>query len=113
MTQRLNFGVGVNFIIGLNFSPRPILLGDNCVWLDLTFAWVISYVLVSLIFDQHANDGHTDKYGAAHMCYLWCLMVYLLFCNATSPFSSMAKWCNGEIITDGTVMVVRLFFRSD
>ena len=83
------------------------------VSLDLTVAWVISYVSVSLIFYQNDNDVNTDDYGEDNLCYLWCLMVYLLLCNATSQFSMMAKWCNDEIIPDGSVMMVRLFRRRD
>ena len=54
-------------------------------------AQVIRYVLVSLIFDQHANYGHIDEYGADHLCYICCLLVYLLFCCFTSHFSMMVK----------------------
>ena len=69
------------------------------MWKDLTVPWVIRSVLISLIFTQHANDNHPDDYLAAHLCcYLWCLLVYLLFCLATSPFFSdgwsgvMVRW---------------------
>ena len=83
------------------------------IWLDLTIAWVISYVSVSLIFYQHSNDEYPNDYGEAHLCYLWCLLFYLPLCRVTSPFSPMMKWCNGEMIPDGAVMVVRLFRRGD
>ena len=79
------------------------------IWLDLTVAWFISYVSVSLILYQNTNDGHPDKYGVDHLCYLWCLLVYLLFYRSTSPFSTMVKYCDGEMIPDGAVMMVRLF----
>ena len=36
-------------------------------------------------------------------------MVYLIFCHTTSPFLSMVKWCNGEMITDGAATTVRQF----
>ena len=80
------------------------------VWLDSTVAWVISYVLVSLIFEQHANDVYPDKYGEARLCYLWCLLVYLLFCHVTFPFSPMMKRCNVEMVPDDAVMMVRIFW---
>ena len=80
------------------------------VWLDSTVAWVISHVSVYLIFDHHANDGHPDEYREAHLCYLWCLLVYLPFYRSTSTFFLMVKWCNDEMISDGASMMVILFF---
>ena len=83
------------------------------VRLDLTLAWVISYISVYLIFYQHANDVHPDKYGASHLCYLWCLLICLIFCCATSLFPLIVKWCNCEMIPDGAVLMVILFHRGN
>ena len=95
----------------VKWQRKPIIQWIVCLY--STVVWFISYVSVSLIFEQHANDGHPDEYGAAHLCYLWCLLVYLIFCHATSPFFLTMKWCNGEMIPDGAVMMVILFGRGD
>ena len=83
------------------------------VWLDSTVVWVIKYVSVYLIFYQDANDGHPDEYGGDHLFYLWCLLVYILLWRATYTFFLMVKWCNGEMVSGGAVMMVRLFCRGD
>ena len=95
----------------VKWRRKPII--QLIVWLDLTVAWVISYVSVSLIFGQHTNDGHPDEYGEDHLFYLWCLLVYILLWRATYTFFLMVKWCNGEMVSGGAVMMVRLFCRGD
>ena len=66
-----------------------------------------------LDFFQRANDDHPDEYGVAHLCYLLCLLVSLIFYFFISIFYPMVKWCNEEMITDGAVMMVIIFRRGD
>ena len=80
----------------------------NCM---VRFNCSVGYQLcLSLLgFDQNANDGYPDEYGTAQLCYLWYLLVYVIFWHVTSKFSPIAKWCNGEMIPDSAVIMVRLF----
>ena len=79
------------------------------MWWDLKFPLVISSDLVSLVFIQNANDSCNGYHGSSHMCYLCCLLVYQLFCIVAFLFSPIVKWCNGEMITDGTSIMVGQF----
>ena len=83
------------------------------MWLYLTVPWVVSQALVSLIFTQNSNNSHPDDYGVDHLCRLWCLMVYLLFCIVDVLSFLLLEWYNHEIIPDGAVMMVILFSCGD
>ena len=51
--------------------------------------------------------------GQLTFFYLWYLLVYLLLCRVTSLFYTMVKWCNGEMLPDGSGMMVRLLRPDD
>ena len=81
--------------------------GKMNLWWDLTVGWVIISALVSLTFIHPANDGDTDDYGAAHLYYLWILLVSLLLCLLNFMSSLMYRLCNDDMITDGAEMTVQ------
>ena len=87
------------------------------MWWDLTVTWVISSDLVSLILIQHPNDIHPDYYGEAHLCYLWCLLFYLILCLVNFPFLRNGElmwwwddswWCSN----DGEAILLRQIFHQ-
>ena len=80
----------------------------NCmVRFNCCMGYQIGFSLLGFV--QHANDVHPDHCGATHLCYIWCLLLYLILCLFTFPFTLMLKWCNGEMIPDGAAMMVRQF----
>ena len=84
----------------------------NCmVRFNCCMGYQIGFSLLGFV--QHANDVHPDHCGATHLCYIWCLLLYLILCLFTFPFTLMLKWCNGEMIPDGEVMMVRQFCCGD
>ena len=79
------------------------------VWWYLNVSWVISSSLVSLNFIQYTNDGNTYNYREARIYYLWLPLVSLIFYLFTFLYSLLVKWCDGEIIPNVAVMMVRRF----
>ena len=76
------------------------------VYLYLTVDWITISDLVSFPFIQHANDGDPDDYGVANLCYLWFLIIFIIFFPVTFMYYPMDKWCNSEMVTDGGAMMV-------
>ena len=87
-------------------------MAELILWWGLTVDWFIISALVSLGFIQHFNTCDPDDNRSARIFYLGekvILLISLIFGLSTFLSFLMAKWCNGEIISDGGVMVVQRF----
>ena len=82
------------------------------IWWDLISDFIITSYLDSLGFIQHANVCYPNYNGGGQLCYLdtkGIILVAHLFSLDKVMHYSTVNWCNGEIISNGGVMMAWRF----